>query len=165
METKVHSGIKIPDIKEEDVDPKELDKGIADETEHTDDKDIAKIIALCHLQEIPDYYTRLNAMKLAYEMEKKRGEEPVVPTDKPETTEEPTVPEESENLDDVAEAMLEGEEILDWVDVVEYVNNHKKVVKVDGKELWRVVYNDKGYENTNSGEIVTQICKDNNIRR
>jgi hypothetical protein len=44
---------------EKDADPKELEKGIAVEYEHTTDKDIAKRIALDHLAELPDYYTRL----------------------------------------------------------------------------------------------------------
>lgn len=42
---------------------KELNMGIKIEMEHTDDKSIAKNIAMDHLNEIPDYYTRLNKME------------------------------------------------------------------------------------------------------
>ncbi len=42
---------------------KELDNGIEVEMEHTTSKDIAKDIAMDHLSEIPDYYTRLNKME------------------------------------------------------------------------------------------------------
>jgi len=45
--------------KEEDVDPEELAMGIEVEMEHTDDKEEAKKIALQHLAEVPDYYSKL----------------------------------------------------------------------------------------------------------
>lgn len=48
---------------EKDADPKELEMGIKVELEHTDDKDKAKEIALDHLAELPDYYTRLKKME------------------------------------------------------------------------------------------------------
>jgi len=41
----------------------QLIKGIKVETEHTNDKDIALKIAMDHLHEIPDYYTRLEKME------------------------------------------------------------------------------------------------------
>lgn len=41
----------------------QLTKGIKIESEHTKDKNIAKEIALDHLSEIPDYYTRLEKME------------------------------------------------------------------------------------------------------
>lgn len=46
-----------------DVDPVELRKGIEIEMEHTRDKHIAREIALDHLAEIPDYYSRLVKME------------------------------------------------------------------------------------------------------
>lgn len=49
--------------KPEDFDPKELKKGIKIEMEHTNDPDLAKEIAMDHLKEIPDYYTRLEKME------------------------------------------------------------------------------------------------------
>ena len=54
--------------KEEDVDPKELEMGILVEYEHSGGKtemakEIAKRIALDHLSEISDYYTRLKEME------------------------------------------------------------------------------------------------------
>lgn len=49
--------------KEEDVDPKELAMGIEVEYEHSSNKDVAKKIALAHLKELPDYYTRLKKME------------------------------------------------------------------------------------------------------
>ena len=51
------------DITEKDVDPKELKMGIKVEMEHTTNPDIAKRIALDHLAEIKDYYTRLKKME------------------------------------------------------------------------------------------------------
>jgi hypothetical protein len=42
---------------------KQLDMGVPIEHEHTRDKDLATDIALQHLDEIPDYYTRLKKME------------------------------------------------------------------------------------------------------
>jgi hypothetical protein len=53
---------KIP-AREEDVDPKELAMGIEVEYEHTSNREVAKRIALVHLKEFPDYYTRLKKME------------------------------------------------------------------------------------------------------
>ena len=54
---------KKPTVSEEDVDPKELAIGVEIELEHTNDRKIATIIALHHLAEIKDYYTRLKKME------------------------------------------------------------------------------------------------------
>jgi hypothetical protein len=43
-------------LTEKDVDPKQLEKGIEVEMEHTDDSEKAKEIALDHLSENPKYY-------------------------------------------------------------------------------------------------------------
>jgi hypothetical protein len=51
--------LKDPEISENDVDPKELEMGIQDEMEHTDDEDVAKKITLHHLQKDPKYYSKL----------------------------------------------------------------------------------------------------------
>jgi hypothetical protein len=48
---------------EEDADPEQLEMGIEVEMEHTSDPLIAKRIALDHLSEITDYYTRLAKME------------------------------------------------------------------------------------------------------
>ena len=50
-------------VTEKDVDQKELAMGIKIELEHTSDKKLAKKIAIDHLAEIPDYYTRLKKME------------------------------------------------------------------------------------------------------
>jgi len=47
----------------EDADPDQLEMGIKVEMEHTDDPKIAEKIAIDHLSEISDYYTRLNKME------------------------------------------------------------------------------------------------------
>jgi len=47
----------------DEVDPKELAMGIEVEKEHTDTVELAEEIALDHLAEIPDYYTRLKKME------------------------------------------------------------------------------------------------------
>lgn len=49
---------------ENEVDPQELEKGIKVEMEHTDDPDIAEIIALQHLSEDPHYYNKLQSLGL-----------------------------------------------------------------------------------------------------
>ena len=48
---------------EKDADPKELAMGIKIEMEHTTDKDISKKIALDHVSEVKDYYSRLKRME------------------------------------------------------------------------------------------------------
>lgn len=50
-------------------DPKQLQKGIEIEMEHTNDPEKAKEIAKDHLTEIPDYYTRLEKMEKSTEVE------------------------------------------------------------------------------------------------
>jgi len=44
-------------------DPKQLEMGIKVEMEHTTNPIISRKIALDHLEEIPDYYTRLDKME------------------------------------------------------------------------------------------------------
>ncbi len=56
---------------EEDADPKELKMGIKVEMEHTTNPLIAERIALDHLSELGDYYTRLAKM----EAEGEKGKE------------------------------------------------------------------------------------------
>ena len=55
----------------EDFDQGQIAMGVEVESEHTDDSDVARQIALDHLTEIPDYYTRLAKM----EKEAKAGNE------------------------------------------------------------------------------------------
>ena len=50
-------------VTESDVDSGELSKGTEVETEHTPDRTTSKRVALDHLAEIPDYYTRLKKME------------------------------------------------------------------------------------------------------
>lgn len=54
---------KAKGITPQDVDRKELVKGLRVEMEHTDDRRTALKIALDHLAEIPDYYSRLSQME------------------------------------------------------------------------------------------------------
>ena len=51
---------------------RQLDMGIPIEHEHTKDKDLATDIALQHLDEIPDYYTRLKKMEATAKKEHKK---------------------------------------------------------------------------------------------
>ena len=51
------------DKEPEDFDPAQLAMGIRVEMEHTNDKAVAMEIAMDHLTEIPDYYTRLETME------------------------------------------------------------------------------------------------------
>jgi len=51
------------EFKETDANPDELAKGKEVEKEHTKDENIATKIALDHLAEIPDYYSRLKKME------------------------------------------------------------------------------------------------------
>lgn len=55
--------VNFPKVKESEVNKKELEMGIKVEMEHTTFPAIAKQIALSHLDEIPDYYTRLKKME------------------------------------------------------------------------------------------------------
>lgn len=50
-------------VTEKDVNPKQLKMGVKVEMEHTTIPEVAKEIALDHLAEIPDYYTRLEKME------------------------------------------------------------------------------------------------------
>jgi len=50
-------------INSTDVDPDEMALGVKVELEHTPDPFMAGMIALDHLAEIPDYYTRLEKME------------------------------------------------------------------------------------------------------
>ena len=51
---------------------KQLDMGEPIEHEHTKDHELAKDIALQHLDEIPDYYTRLKKMEASAKKEHKK---------------------------------------------------------------------------------------------
>lgn len=55
--------LKKPKLNEKDVNKKELSMGIDIEMEHTTSRALAKTIALHHLEEIPDYYTKLKKME------------------------------------------------------------------------------------------------------
>jgi hypothetical protein len=46
-----------------DFDPKQLQKGIKVEREHTDDPTLAQEIAMDHLQEDPRYYDKLETIE------------------------------------------------------------------------------------------------------
>ena len=56
-------GLKPPKKKWEEYNQDELSRGIEVENEHINDKDIQAIIAANHLDEIKDYYTRLDKME------------------------------------------------------------------------------------------------------
>ena len=62
-----------PIADEKDVDPKELAMGIEVEYEHTSNREAAKKIALAHLKEFHDYYTRLKKMESEAEKAKKES--------------------------------------------------------------------------------------------
>ena len=57
---------KDPDI---DIDSNELEMGIDVEMKHTSSPEIARKIALDHLAEMPDYYTRLKEMEAQVEQQ------------------------------------------------------------------------------------------------
>jgi hypothetical protein len=50
-------------LKPKEVDQKQLKMGIKVEMEHTNDSKVSKDIAMDHLAEIPDYYSRLKSME------------------------------------------------------------------------------------------------------
>lgn len=60
-------------IDSKDVDSTELEMGIAVEMEHTKDPVVAKTIAMDHLAEKPDYYSRLKKAKLADELKEAKA--------------------------------------------------------------------------------------------
>jgi hypothetical protein len=65
---KAHGVDNIPD------DPKQVAMGIKVEMEHTKSKEAARLIALAHLKEMPDYYTRLKAMEKKGKKDIKKSE-------------------------------------------------------------------------------------------
>jgi hypothetical protein len=65
-------------VTESDVDSGELSRGTEVETEHTSDRTTAKRIALDHLAEIPDYYTRLKKMEDAATSSEKKTASDIV---------------------------------------------------------------------------------------
>lgn len=66
-------GGKASKMKPADFDPKELELGIKTEMEHTNNKDLAKEIAMDHLAEFPNYYTEL--LKMEKKLESKAAME------------------------------------------------------------------------------------------
>lgn len=58
-----------------DFDPKQIEKGIKIELEHTGDAEKAKEIAKDHLTEIPDYYDRLEKMEGEAEGKDKKAQD------------------------------------------------------------------------------------------
>ena len=52
-------------------DKKQIEKGVVVEREHSTENDIRKEIAKDHLEEIPDYYDRLDEMEEEAKKEKK----------------------------------------------------------------------------------------------
>lgn len=66
-------GGKADKAKPHDFDPKELAMGIEVEAEHTGDPQTAMEIAMDHLKEFPDYYTRLKKMEREAETVKKES--------------------------------------------------------------------------------------------
>jgi len=64
------------DVEKDDVDQAQLKRGIEIEYEHTDDWKLAEKIALDHLAEIPDYYTRLDNMEKQADKEGMKNEMP-----------------------------------------------------------------------------------------
>ena len=63
---------KAKDFKGE-YDPEQIKMGVKVEMEHTSNAMIAKRIAMDHLAEFPDYYTRLAKMEKEAEAAKKKG--------------------------------------------------------------------------------------------
>lgn len=61
-ENKLKGGLG-DEFSEKNFDSKELKMGIDIEKEHTNDSNIAREIAMDHLAEIPDYYSRLKKME------------------------------------------------------------------------------------------------------
>ncbi len=64
---------KEKDFTEEDADSQELEWGIKIEMEHTTDPVISKRIALDHLAEISDYYTKLIKMEKEAGIDREKG--------------------------------------------------------------------------------------------
>ena len=60
---KTYDTFKKPKKDASEYDPIELHKGTKVEMEHTTDEKLAKVIAMIHLDELDDYYTRLTEME------------------------------------------------------------------------------------------------------
>jgi len=80
------NGNQVQGGKADDKDPVDFDSnqimiGMGVEMEHTDDPKIALEIAMDHLMEIPDYYTRLNKMEKEAGVEEPEGDETEIDTE------------------------------------------------------------------------------------
>lgn len=106
-------GGKADKKKSSDFDPEQLKMGIEVEQEHTDDKKLAKEIAMDHLTEFPTYYTELKKMekKLEKDAAKKPSE---------------TDPEEVKIGDEILERVFVYKTLMDE-------NVRKKLLKRDVK--------------------------------
>ncbi len=78
----------------------QIKKGVKVEMEHVDDEELAKEIALDHLFEIPDYYTRLNKME-------KQAKEDMKEKSKEDMKEKEVKTEGKENITEFARRMRE----------------------------------------------------------
>ena len=144
-------------ITEKDVDAKELEMGMKVEMEHTTSKDVAKKIALDHLAEIKDYYTRLakmedEAKKAASEV-KSGGENNAEDKDKEEEKKEEGADEEDRNKQEGSGELTKEQEDK----IIEFIKNQDNLdddafhkfaedMGVDPHEAEEVVYkwaNDK----------------------
>jgi len=78
-------------------DPKQLEMGIEVEKEHTKSPELAKWIAMAHLKEFPDYYTRLKQMEDAAKAAKiEKGQKIVIDARVENLASRPSTPEEQE---------------------------------------------------------------------
>ena len=73
-------GLTPPKQEYEEYDQEQFQRGIEVEAEHTTNQALAAVIAANHLDEIPDYYTRLYNMEEEYKKEQGSSD---IPTDTP----------------------------------------------------------------------------------
>jgi len=88
-------GGKADNMPDEKFDPQELAKGMEVEKEHTSDQSISKEIAKDHIEEIPDYYERLEKMENEAKAEEAKGAEMADIAVKSEAAEKLATPEEN----------------------------------------------------------------------
>ena len=96
------------DLSPEDVDEDELAEGVEVEMEHTSDELASAKIAIDHLEEIPDYYTRLAEMEEKAEEELAEEEEEEAEEKEEDDAEEKK--EEEVDEDDTAAELSDAEE-------------------------------------------------------
>jgi hypothetical protein len=129
-EQKLEGGVG-DETEESDVDDEQLEMGKETEKEHTSDKGQAKEIALDHLTEDPEYYSKLQEMESEDEEDSEDMEDLGDLEEMPEEDEEEMEDEEGE--EEMPEEDMEDEEESDEEEMPENIEDSQEDLDVDGR--------------------------------